>query len=1210
MSWQTHIPLAALRLDDFPFRHDCLANPSVLGRLIYRCRVGGKTTVCLFDSGANCSLISKEWVDKHNIPYHPSTQKVTLAQGNKTDTVVGTTAPLDFQLGAFDTQWPFLVLPHLSHNVILGTDFALWFRVTYDPYDWSLMILGNNQEQLPVFLQLPLCSKESHIEDNVPVADLASMSIDEDDAPTDTKCWLSIYPFLRPYEDLFFPILGNPPPRPVEHEIILKNTAKPKKLSPYPMSPEKRTAMHKQITDLLKQGALEPSYSPWASPLLFVKKKDNTWRMCVDFRNLNAETKSDAYPLPRMSTLLQKIGRAILFTKIDLASGFHQVPVKLSSREATAFSTSEPVQGHSHFQWKVMPFGLINAPATFQRLMESVLQGIPNCLVYIDDILIYTSTTESHRAIIKQVLDRLLQYKLYIKPEKCEFLKTSITFLGHRIAENTITLDDDKRKKIQGWESPLKSAKEVRQFWGLVSWASMYVPNLATIAAPLTTLNSAKRKFIWTKEAEEAMKTLQRSIQKAPALLLWEYGRPTRVTTDASDVGLGAVLEQQLQPNKWQPVEFWSRKLKPAETRYSATDKEWLAVVEAISTHWRHLLEGRPCIVRTDHKPLLGKLTKSTAIPPLLPRHTRWIERLSGFDLHLQHLAGPNNHIADALSRTPEFYASAITTKEAHQDLSTLLQQAAQEDAQYQSRIQDIQRNQAEGTDKYKDMSVRDGLIYRSQNIIEVPYDLSLRTLLLELNHDNPLAGHFGRDRTLDLLRRRWFWSGMATQVDKFVKSCNVCQRTKPSKPSLVIPQPIVPIRPWSVITLDFVGSFQPASETAHTECLVMVDKFTKMTHLAGCSKTIDAYGTAKLVLRHVIALHGIPTTIISDRGPQFDSRIWKDLWNIMGARVRLASPQYPQTDGQTERHIRTFSQLIRAYTCTQREQWEVFLPIFEFAMNNAYNTATGISPFFANYGRHPHTFDNLAAIPTPEETLTGQDLRRRLLRIWADVRNKLGDAANKIISQSRGKDSNTLHPGDLVHLERKRPLHKQEPLFTGPYPIKKRIGKATYTLEGTPGNIPEIQNIHRLRKFEATDKDFPNRTQRIALPEATGEYEIESILDHQGAGHNRRYLIKWKDSDDHTWLPASSLKSAQDLLQEYTQKILKATQKELPSVLNPSKLADPVTQPATNVPPPTSLCEPLDPKRTSQDRLILSSDAPHSPYGHDEVEVLIEEQE
>ena len=235
--------------------------------------------------------------------------------------------------------------------------------------------------------------------------------------------------------------------------------------------------------------------------------------------------------------------------------------------------------------------------------------------------------------------------------------------------------------------------------------------------------------------------------------------------------------------------------------------------------------------------------------------------------------------------------------------------------------------------------------------------------------------------------------------------------------------------------------------------------------------------------------------------------------------------------------------------------------------MNNAYTTTTGISPFFANYGRHPRTFDNLLSTPTPEETLTGQDLRRRLLRIWTEVRDKLGDTANKMTYRSKGKDSNALLPGDLVHLEKKRPLHKQEPLFSGPYPVKKRIGKATYTLESVPGNVPEIQNLYRLRKYDAATKEFPNRTQRIALPNAAGEYEIEAILDHQGAGQNRRYLIKWKDSDDHTWLPAKNLEHAPELLKKYTQETLKATQKELPFTLNSPNTAIPADLSMTDDP-------------------------------------------
>ena len=175
------------------------------------------------------------------------------------------------------------------------------------------------------------------------------------------------------------------------------------------------------------------------------------------------------------------------------------------------------------------------------------------------------------------------------------------------------------------------------------------------------------------------------------------------------------------------------------------------------------------------------------------------------------------------------------------------------------------------------------------------------RTALLTENHDRPMSGHFGRDRTLDLLKRKWYWRGMSKDVEEYVQSCDRCQKIKSGRNILPALQPIVPSRPWAVVTLDFVGSFFPAVNTSHTECLVMVDKFTKMVHLAGCKKEISAKETAGLVIKHVVALHGIPEEILSDRGPQFDSQVWRDIWKVLGARVKLAAPQHPQTDGQSE---------------------------------------------------------------------------------------------------------------------------------------------------------------------------------------------------------------------------------------------------------------------------------------------------------------------
>ena len=1031
--WQTHKPLCLAAVDlkeKAPIRLMCIYTPSFSRRLVYSCRVQSRPAHCLFDNGANCSLMSLSWAEKNNIPLKPTNSIVkTAIQEAKALNFV--TFPVKFELGDFTTMWQFFIVSNLSHDIFLGTDFSLAFRVTYDPFDWSMIILGNSidAKQLPVFLKSPLKGGGA-VERSVASTEVEEYLSDEEE-PNNSTIHSQVnklceqYPFLDSYRHLFFPTIGEVPTRIIDHKIILKPNVQPVKHNPYPLSTTKYKVLTETITDLLKNGAIEPSYSPWSSPLLFVKKKDGGWRMCVDFRNVNACTKHDAYPLPRINVLLQKLGKARYFTKIDLASGFHQVPVHIQSREITAFCTPQPIEGISHFQWKVMPFGLVNAPATFQRLMDGVLSGLMSkCVVYLDDILIFSQTLDEHFESIRLVFDRLFEHKLFVKVSKCSFVQQEIGFLGHVIGAGEVRLEPEKSERISGWKIPLTSAKDVRRFWGLVSWCGMFFPHLASIAAPLTSLVGTRRKFIWTAEAEHAMRTIQKKCLNAPVLVPWDEDRKTRVTTDASDVGLGAVLEQKVD-EVWRPIEFWSRKLKSAETRYSATDKEWLAVVEAVSSHWRPLLEGRRVIVRTDHRPLLGKLSSASSTPPLLHRHTRWIERLSPFSIQMEHISGPDNHIADALSRTPEFYqANAIVMG---MEGKMTLNEAIAKDEAYQQRAQEIRRTCDSATSFWYGYSVKNGVIQRPGGVIEVPDIPEFKTVLLGENHDHLMAGHFGRDRTLDLLRRKWFWRGMAKDVEVYIQSCDKCKRVKASTGRSLPPlQPIVSNRPWSMITLDFVGSFEPAVKTENTECLVMVDKFTKMVYLAGCQKGISAKETAFLVIRHVVALHGIPEEILSDREPQFDSQVWKDIWYILGARVKLAAPQHPQTDGQSERSIRTFVQLMRIYTETQKDQWEIFLPIFEFSMNNAVSTSTSITPFFANFGRHPRTPDALLnsreGEVSSEETSVGRDLRRRLQNVWKVINEKLGKTADQMIMRSLSSSQPTqFSAGDMVYLSKKR---------------------------------------------------------------------------------------------------------------------------------------------------------------------------------------------
>ena len=307
-------------------------SPSFSRRLVYRCKVQNKPACCLFDSGANCSLMSWSWAKKNNIPCKIVGSVVkTAVQDEKSSKYM--TLPLNFEIGSFCTTWQFLILPQLSYDIFIGTDFTLFHRVTYDPFDWSMIIMGNSMKknQFPAFLRKPIVENTtpSHMADAVGVGeqennddDDSNDEFEEDTIEVEVDTLCKSLPTLNKYRSLFFPKIGNSPSRKVEHHIILKTNAAPVKHNPYPLSPDKREAMISQISDLLSKNAIEPSESPWSSPLLFVKKKDGGWRMCVDFRTVNAVTKQDAYPLPRINVLLQKLGKAKYLIKIDLAFGF------------------------------------------------------------------------------------------------------------------------------------------------------------------------------------------------------------------------------------------------------------------------------------------------------------------------------------------------------------------------------------------------------------------------------------------------------------------------------------------------------------------------------------------------------------------------------------------------------------------------------------------------------------------------------------------------------------------------------------------------------------------------------------------------------------------------------------------------------------------------------------------------------------------------
>ena len=421
--------------------------------------------------------------------------------------------------------------------------------------------------------------------------------------------------------------------------------------------------MREQMRELIDKGWVEPSASPWASPILFVPKDGGKQhRMCIDFRDLNALTKKDRFPLPRIDLLLHRSAKARIFSKIDLASGFHQIEVFPKHRELTAFILPETIDDQSLWEWKVMPFGLVNAPSTFQRAMSVALQGCEGfAVVYIDDILIFSDNREQHLQHLRSVFTALQDQAYHVRLAKCSFLESEVPFLGHILTPDGIKAADKRYEHIQSFPTPFSTPKQVRSFLGMVMWYRTFIPHVSTLAAPLFPLTSVKKGFKWTPEAEQSVSALKHAMTCTPVLSHYDHDLETRVTTDASIAGIGAVLEQ-LHDTVWKPLAFWSRKLLDAETRYSATDLEWLAVVESVSRVWRHLLEDIPFTVRSDHAALARKLSKSAHDPPITPRQARWIERLMPFSITFKYIPGSQNVVPDALSRYPAIAANSCVT--------------------------------------------------------------------------------------------------------------------------------------------------------------------------------------------------------------------------------------------------------------------------------------------------------------------------------------------------------------------------------------------------------------------------------------------------------------------------------------------------------------------------------------------------------------------
>ncbi|KAF1321799.1 reverse transcriptase, partial [Globisporangium splendens] len=809
------------------------------------------------------------------------------------------------------------------------------------------------------------------------------------------------YGLLKEYEDVFPEEVPSrlPTDKGVRHEIDLKPGTKYCATRQWPLPREQVKVIDEFFEARRKAGQVRESNSPHRSPTFCVKKATGGWRIVHAFNKLNAATIPAQTPIPRKDVIIDSMQGSTTFSTIDLRDGFYQILMREKDIPFTAVSAPSGML----WEWLVMPQGLTNAPATFNRCVTQLLRPVRDFAPsYFDDVFIHSRASgaapdvEVHREHLRKLLNLMRKHKLYANIQKCMFGVDEIPVLSCFVGKNGVRPDPEKIKAINDWPVPT-SQKDLRKFLGLATYLRKYSQNYAGIIRPLSSLLKKDVDWKWSDECQDAFVRVKSSLMEAPVLAIADHERPFYVVCDASDFAIGCALMQRDDADRERVICYQSRQLKPAERNYPVHDKELLAMKYALAKFRVYLLGSKRFTVYTDH----ASLRTAVESPHLSQRMARWLSFFAEYEFDVEYKPGRFNVIADALPRRPDFESKANDSKEDRVIAIT------RESTPTSSLLDDIKRAYATDSDisrlvahlpdpsdkslKALDPAQRarlhryemrnDVLYYRIDDSDEpravVPNDSDLRNRVLFEYHDAPFRGHPGREKTYLALSRDFYWSHQYKWVRKYVRACEVCQRVKPAP---VTNAPLrsrpVPTDCWKSVSMDFIFGL-PADSSKKTGILVIVDRFSKMVHLSAVPASVTAKQTAQIFLDSVFRLHGMPTEIVSDRDPRFTAAFWQELFRLLGTQLKISTADHPQTDGQTERVNRTLEDILRSYAHSFTH-WNECLPLAEFAINNSVHVSTGHTPFYVNALRHPRVPSILGGISPPSVTspLSGGGVR------------------------------------------------------------------------------------------------------------------------------------------------------------------------------------------------------------------------------------------
>ena len=1112
----------------------------------------------LVDSGATISLISSDKVEEHAIPTQPALPVRIHEPMNSQGVVVN--QKVITKIGIPEEDWEstkpteLLVAPLQEHDVILGMPFLATEKILIDPAHGKIILPRDEHDDLAedddfnrdYYLNvLPsICPKMPALPKLEPHWVAALKDFDAAAAKTSTsatapipkslkealridKNYLRLHEkYIYEFDDVFTDKLPNrlPSADAPRHRIILEDEKLSINGRMFRLPPRYWPKMLAFLEDHLAAGRIRPSSSHIAAGTWMIPKDDPEAmpRVVHDYRGLNTKTIKDHTPLTRQDDIIESLARATVRGKIDLICAYYQILMREADIHKTAFKTP-----FGTYEWLVMPQGLCNAVATFQRYMNWVLRKYVGrfCAVYIDDIAIWSNSVEEHEEHVRLILEALREAGICANKKKSSLFADEIHFLGHTISSRGVEPGQSKVDKILASRTP-RSASDIKEFNGLVNYIGQFIPGLSEWSTVLSGLTKKNVPFKWEPIHEEAFLNIKRLAKNTPICKPINHDSPLPVmmVADASNRGLGGYYGQGEDFKTMVPAGFHSRAFNPAEKNYPIHDKEMLAIVDCLKKFAPQLI-GIKFDILTDHAPLTHWKTQKD----LSARQIRWNEVLSRFDAEIRHIPGITNSAADALSRYPyvqskeDLSVCAISTVEFDETILGDVKKCYKDDSLFGPVVKNPER--------YPLFQFEDGLLFFEGRLCIPANDRKSREKLLRTHHDDA-GNHFAIDKTRNSITMDYYWPGVQRDVEIYIKSCTSCARNKSSTQApagFLHPMPIPKDR-FSEMALDFVGTLVPSK--GFDMILVMTDRLTNYVKFEPTHSTATAADVADLVYRSWYRHFGLPKAMTSDRDKLFTSKFWKELHKRLRIHLRMSTSFHPETDGSSERSNKTMIESLRHYVNLRQSDWAEHLIHVEAAMNNSVNATTGKTPTEMVYGTPLRLFPSPRDLHKPDLDVPAvSDYIQRIQENIALARDRHAEAKTKqttYANKGRRKEPE-YKVGDKVYLEtknlrlrikKKGRSAKFYPRYVGPFEISKaEPATSNYTLK-LPPEFQIHPKVHTRRLKLAHDNDpelFPGRIPLNPPPIDVDDeqYAVEAILDHRKVGRSRQFLVHWEGYSD-----------------------------------------------------------------------------------------------